>query len=135
MKSEIAEFVENGSRHITPQTMKNLLQQIALLKVEFTQIDEPNLPHLVDQLEFLADAVEDAAEGSYSQLPYYAIAAAAFALTYAHQAVDIIPDSVAGFGHADDSSIVRYVLMKYDKEFQNYAESRGLTWDQITTKA
>lgn len=135
MKSEIAEFVENGSRHISPYQMQKLLHQIGILKVEFTQINEPSLPHLVDQLEFLADAVEDAAEGSYLHLPYYAIGAAAFALIYAHKAVDIIPDTVEGFGHTDDSSIVRYVLMKYDKEFQSYAESRGLSWETITTKA
>ena len=135
MKSEIAEFVENGSRHMTPHIMKSLLHQIGLLKLEFTQINEPALPHLVDQLEFLADAVEDASDNSYPHLPYYAMAAAAFALIYAHQAVDIIPDSVAGFGHVDDSVVVRYVLMKYDQAFQGYAESRGLSWNTITTKA
>ncbi|MBX7157575.1 MAG: DUF1232 domain-containing protein [Verrucomicrobiae bacterium] len=135
MKSEIAEFVENGSRHITPQRMKNLLQQIGLLKAEFTQIDEPSFPHLVDQLEFLADAVEDASDNSYPHLPYYAMAAAAFALTYAHQAVDIIPDSLEKFGHLDDSAVVRYVLTQYSPDFQHYANSRGLNWETITTQA
>ncbi len=135
MKSEIAEFVERGASHITPSNMQKLLHQMPLLKAEFTQIDEPTLPHLVDQLEFLADAVEDAAEGSYTLLPYYALAAASFALVYAHEANDIIPDSVAGFGHLDDSAVVRYVLMRYDADFQIYAASRKLNWKKITTAA
>jgi len=135
MKSEIAEFVERGSSHITPAGMRKLLHQMPLLKAEFTQIDEPGLPHLVDQLEFLANAVEDAADGNYDLLPYYAMSAAAFALIYAHEANDIIPDSVAGFGHLDDSAVVRYVLTRYDGDFQSYATSCKVSWKKITTAA
>jgi uncharacterized membrane protein YkvA (DUF1232 family) len=88
----------------------------------------------VDQLEFLADAVEDAADGAYKNLPYTALADAAFALLYTHQATDIIPDTLPGIGYKDDSAIVRHVLMRHEKGFGAYADSRGLDWEQITTK-
>ncbi len=133
MSSEIAQFVEHGASRITPQVIKSLLQKLPMLKAEFTQIDEPSLPHLVDQLEFLADAVEDAADGSYPHLSYHAMAAAVFALIYAHNAVDIIPDDLPGMGHADDSAVVRYVLLKYEPQFEAYALSRELDWSTITT--
>ena len=54
--------------------MKNLLHRLPLLKAEFTQIHAPKFPHLVDQLEFLADVVEDFAEGAYQDIPYTAAA-------------------------------------------------------------
>ena len=133
MKSQIAEFVEHGAAHITGEGLDKLVHQLGLLKAEFTQIDEPELPHLVDQLEFLADAVEDAADGAYLHLSLHALAAATFALIYAHQTADIIPDSVAGFGHKDDSSVVRYVLIRYENCFEAYAKSREIDWATITT--
>jgi hypothetical protein len=45
--------------HVTPRVIENVVRHLPLWKVEFTQINAPKFPHLVDQLEFLADAVED----------------------------------------------------------------------------
>jgi hypothetical protein len=39
-----------------------VLRQLPQWKLEFTQIRAPQFPHLVDQLEFLANGVEDAVE-------------------------------------------------------------------------
>ena len=70
--SEIAKFVNNGSASITPAIAEKVLRHLPQWKLEFTQINAPKFPHLVDQLEFLADAVEDAVEGAYKELPYAA---------------------------------------------------------------
>src|SRR5213080_2975728 len=101
--SEFAEYVNHGAAHITPRVVDTVLRQLPLWKVEFTQINAPKFPHLVDQLEFLADAVEDFAEGVYKDLPYFAFAEAVFALTYAHKKTDITPDLMLEIGRADDS--------------------------------
>ena len=103
-------------------------------KLEFTQIYEPLFPHLVDQLEFLADAVEDTAEGAYKDLPYSAFAQAVFALIYAHKKVGIIPDSVLNLGRADDSSVVRAVLIQNEKAFAIYAAGQNTEWSRITSQ-
>jgi uncharacterized membrane protein YkvA (DUF1232 family) len=106
---------------------------LPLWKVAFTQINAPKFPHLVDQLEFLADAVEDSAEGAYKDLPYYAVAQAVFALTYAHKKVDVIPDLLLSLGRADDSSVVRAVLIQNEKAFAQYAAIQGFDWSRITS--
>ena len=90
--AEIVDFVNRGAAAITPAIMEKVLRQLPQWKLEFTQIYAPLFPHLVDQLEFLADAVEDTAEGAYKDLPYFALAEAVFALVYAHKKVGIIPD-------------------------------------------
>jgi len=61
---EIVQFRKSrrGARY--PAVAEKVLRHLPLWKVEFTQIHEPKFPHLVDQLEFLADAVEDFAEGA-----------------------------------------------------------------------
>ncbi len=132
--SEIANYVLHGAAQITPATLEKILRNLPLWKVEFAQINAPQFPHLVDQLEFLADAVEDVAEGAYKELPYHALASAVFALTYAHRKHDIIPDFVNTLGRADDSSIARAVLILHEKAFAKYAEATHRDWEQITSK-
>lgn len=132
--SEFANYVSHGAAFITPAIVEQMLRQLPLWKVEFTQINAPKFPHLIDQLEFLADAVEDFAEGAYKELPYYAVAQAVFALTYAHKKVNIIPEFVTNLGWADDSSIVRAVLILNERAFANYARTRGIDWSKITSQ-
>lgn len=132
--SEIAKFVNNGAATITPGVAEKVLRQLPQWKLEFTQIHAPLFPHLVDQLEFLADAVEDALEGAYKELPYAALAQALFALVYAHKKVGIIPDSILSLGYADNSSVVRAVLIQNEKAFAIYAGAQGQDWQRITSQ-
>ena len=121
---------EAAARAIVERVLRHLPQW----KLEFTQIYEPLFPHLVDQLEFLADAMEDAAEGAYKELPYGAFSQAVFALIYAHKKVGIIPDSILNLGRADDSSVVRAVLIQNEKAFAIYAASQNTEWSRITSQ-
>src|SRR5580658_2927197 len=130
---EIVDFVNRGAATVTPAIVEKVLRQLPQWKLEFTQIYTPLFPHLVDQLEFLADAVEDTAEGAYKELPYGAFAQAVFALLYAHKKVGIIPDSVLNLGRADDSGIVRAVLIQNEKAFAIYAAAQQVDWTKITS--
>ena len=111
---EIVKFVNHGAAAITPAVAEKVLRMVPQWKLEFTQITAPRFPHLVDQLEFLADAVEDVLEGAYKELPYIAVAQAVFALAYAHKKIGIIPDYVPDLARADDSSVVRAVLIQLE---------------------
>lgn len=133
--SDIADFAKHGADSITPEMMDRLLHQMPLLKAEFVQIEDDQYPHLIDQLNFLAELVEDCNEGVVKDIPYTAMAHAAFALIYAHRVVDLIPDSLPAFGHADDSAVARAVLILYENHFRRYADRRKLNWSQITSKA
>lgn len=129
---EIVAFVNRGAATVTPATVDKVLRLLPKWKLEFTQIQEPLYPHLADQLEFLANLVEDFAEGAYRDLPYCAFAQAVFALVYAHKKVDIIPDTLLNLGRADDSSVVRAVLIQNEQAFALYAVTQGEEWSQIT---
>jgi hypothetical protein len=133
--SEIAKFVNHGAASITPAVALKVLRQLPQWKLGFTQIDAPKFPHLVDQLEFLADAVEDVVEGAYKELPFVAVAQAVFALVYAHKKTGIIPEGVLELGGADNSSVVRAVLIQNEKAFAIYAGTQGVDWRKITSEA
>jgi hypothetical protein len=132
--SEIAKFVNRGAASITPAVAENVLRHLPQWKLEFTQINAPKFPHLVDQLEFLADAVEDAIEGAYKELPYVGVAQAVFALIYAHKKVNLIPESILELGRADNSSVVRAVLIQNEKDFAIFAGKQGVDWRKITSQ-
>ena len=131
---EIAKFVTHGAGSITPAIAEKVLRQLPQWKLEFTQITAPQFPHLVDQLEFLANGVEDSLEGAYKDLPYVAVAQSVFALIYAHKKVGIVPDSILDLGRADDSSVVRAVLIQNEKAFAIYAGTQGIYWHRITSQ-
>ena len=130
--AEIAAFAQRGASRVTPKIMHNLLHRLPMLKAEFTQIHAPKFPHLVEQREFLADVVEDFAEGAYKDIPYAAAAAAAFAIIYTHRLLDIIPDFIAKVSFEDDSAVVRAVLIMFEKDFEKYAHAQHLNWKKVT---
>jgi len=130
--SEIVQFVHHGAAQITPKILRGVHQKLPFLKMEFTQINAPRYPHLVEQLEFLGDVVEDFADGAEDDLPYISVASAVFALIYAHRQKDLIPDFVPEFGHADESAVVRAVLIEHEKVFAGYASRHHLNWPKMT---
>lgn len=133
--SEILEFAKRNAEKVTPQVLKSIHKKLPMLKMEFTQLNAPNYPHLVDQLEFLANVVEDFAEGQAEDLPYVAVAWATYALLYTHRQIDLIPDSIPEYGHADDSAVVRAALIEFEVVWSRFADSRNWDWDKITSQA
>ena len=132
--SEIVQYVHHGAEQITPKILAGIHKKLPMLKMEFAQLNAPKFPHLVDQLEFLADVVEDFVEGADKHLPLVAVAGAAFALVYAHRQFDLIPDDVPELGLADESSVVRAVLMENERVFEDYAKRHQLNWAKVTVK-
>jgi uncharacterized membrane protein YkvA (DUF1232 family) len=131
---EIVKFINSGAVSITPSIAEKVLRQLPQWKLEFTQINAPKFPHLVDQLDFLASAVEDAVEGAYKDLPFVTIAQATFALLYAHKKLGVIPESLLDLGRADDSSVVRAVLIQNEKPLRGYAAAQGIDLKKITSQ-
>ena len=133
--AELADFVHRGAAKITPQILRGVARKLPLMKVEFAQIHAPKFPHLVSQLQFLANVLEDFADGKAEDLPYVTAANAAYALIYAQRQWDLIPDSVPDLGMADDSGVVRVVLIEHERVLARYAEKLGANWRGISVNA
>ena len=131
---EIVEFLHHGAEQITPKILRGIHKKLPSLKLQFAQINAPKFPHLVEQLEFLADVVEDFVEGVEDNLPYVAIAEAAYALVYSHKDSGLIPNHINHIGRADDSALVRAVLIENERVLSEYAERHEFEWSTITVK-
>ena len=132
--SEIVEFLHHGAEQITPKILRGIHKKLPALKLQFAEINAPEFPHLVEQLEFLADVVEDFVEGVEDNLPYVAIAEAAYALVYVHKESGLIPSHINHIGRADDAALVRAVLIENERVLSEYAERHEFEWSKITIK-
>lgn len=131
---EIGKFVQHGASLITPRVLHGIHKQLPMLKLEFSQIQNPSFPHLSEQLDFLADVLEDFAEGAGEDIPYIAVASVAFAIAYAHRKLDLIPDTIPVLGRSDDSSVVRMVLLEHEKVLSAHAAKIGFDWAELSLK-
>ncbi len=131
---EVAQFVSHGGSLISPALTDKMLRNLPFWKVEFAQLTAPQYPHLAAQLEFLADVVEDFADGADKEVPYYTVAQAVFALMYVHKKIGIILGPVPELARADNSSVVRAVLIQNEKALSEYAHRHDVPWTSVTSK-
>jgi uncharacterized membrane protein YkvA (DUF1232 family) len=115
MKQDLHQFILDGARRITPRYVSKLVRHLPEIRLVATQVAE--FPQLTDQVEFLAELIEDFHSGLNQNVPYTAIAEAAFALSYLRKAVDIIPDRIPDIGYADDAAIITAVFETYKEAF------------------
>ena len=123
MNVDLNEFITDGARRITPIHLDKLVRWLPEIRLAVTQVTE--FPNLADQVEFLAEIIEDFQAGLNRSIPFMAIAEAAFALFYLRRGVDIIPDVIPGSGLADDAAIITAVFERYKQPFLRQVLARS----------
>jgi uncharacterized membrane protein YkvA (DUF1232 family) len=123
MKQHLHQFVIDGARRITPRYVSKLVRHLPEIRLMATQIAD--FPQLTDQVEFLAELIEDFYSGLNPDIPYTAIAEAAFALSYLRNGGDIIPDRIPDIGYADDAAIIAIVFETYKEAFLKHLAGRN----------
>ena len=123
MNVDLNEFIIDGARMITPIHLDKLVRWLPEIRLAVTQVTE--FPNLADQVEFLAEIIEDFQAGLNRSIPFMAIAEAAFALFYLRRGVDIIPDVIPGSGLADDAAIITAVFERYKQPFLRQVLARN----------
>jgi hypothetical protein len=88
--SEFAAYVTHGASLVTPRVVENVLRQVPIWKVEFTQINAPSFRIWSINSSFLRTRSR-ISRMEPTKTCLYAVAQAVFALTYAHKKVDVIP--------------------------------------------
>ena len=123
MNQELQDFITDGARRITPVHLDKLVRWLPEIRLAVTQVTE--FPNLADQVEFLAEIIEDFQAGLNRSIPFTAIAESAFALFYLRKGVDILPDAIPRTGYADDAAIVNAVFENYKRPFLKHVLARN----------
>jgi uncharacterized membrane protein YkvA (DUF1232 family) len=128
----ISEYVAERAALLSLENLDQLRAELPHLNNQFAAMVVRRFPHLRQQLKLLSDFLEDTAEGVFPFGSEASRKEAAFALRYAVEEVDIIPDSASDIGYADDSLIVRTVLRRHQEIFRDYCDFRKIPWSKIS---
>ncbi len=82
----------------------------------------PKLKKVFDQAKVMLVMVKDYWDGSYREVPYWAISAVSLALLYVLNPADVIPDVIIGVGYLDDATVVAFCLKLVERELERYQE-------------
>ena len=128
IQSEFAHLIEQGATAIHRVDLETLAHRLPEIRVRVQSFDCHEYPHLPDQVEFLALLIEDTAAGLNQDLPFSALAEAAFALNYLLNSQDVISDEAPGIGFLDDAMIVALVLQRHQALFRDHPRAHKLRW-------
>lgn len=82
----------------------------------------PKLKTLFEQGKIMLGMVKDYWNGSYREVPYWAISAVSLALLYVLNPADVLPDVLLGVGYLDDATVVAFCLKLVQREIERYQE-------------
>ena len=78
------------------------------------------LADLAEDLNTLVAMIKDYISGDYSVLPQRTLVAAAFAILYVIDPLDLIPDFIPGIGLMDDAAVVGFVVKALQSDIHDY---------------
>ena len=133
-ETEFIHYLENGAARLTPRHVQQLVSDLPELREEFAKMRASTFPETERQLWFLAAIVEAVWTESYRDMPYRAALEAAFAVSYFHRAVDLIPDSLEVIGLTDDAAVVQTVLARNARAYEKFAAATQLDWAEFKLK-
>ena len=133
-ETEFIHYLENGAARLTPRQVHQLVSDLPELRDEFAKMRASTFPETERQLWFLAAIVEAVWTESYRDMPYRAALEAAFAVSYFHRAVDLIPDTLEVIGLTDDAAVVQTVLARNARAYEKFAAATQLDWAEFKLK-
>lgn len=113
-------FVTKGAERITEKDVQDVAANADAVRKKF---DRPGpLGRFVEDAKLLIAVTRDYAGGRYRVIPWWAIAAIAFALLYVLNPIDLIPDALPVIGVVDDAAVVGICLALVEQQLHEYRE-------------
>lgn len=116
-------FVEHGGRRLGAKAFSALPGGLAALREKISPLRRKH-PRLRRQLEFLASFFESAP----ADLTERVRDETAFALLYAVQDNDLLPDDMPEVGYVDDAAVAEIVLTRHAGIFERHCAAHDVEW-------
>jgi uncharacterized membrane protein YkvA (DUF1232 family) len=112
------DFIRAGAQSVTEADLDALAARADELRRKF---DQPGpIGHVRSSAHLLVALVRDHRNGSYREVPWWAMAAVGFCLLYVLNPVDLLPDIIPVLGQIDDAVVISVCLVLIDQELQKY---------------
>ncbi len=113
-----ADFVTRGASRMTGRDVDSVAARAGEIQEKF---ERPGpLGRFVEDARLLISLVKDYRAGRYRALPWWALAAIAFALLYVFDPIDLLPDALPVIGVLDDAAVVGICLTLVEQQIQEY---------------
>lgn len=123
------EFLRRQAARVSTSQLDGLLGRLVpLFRII---IDQASLSRFRDDARTLASMIRDYRAGTYARVPYWAVAAAGFALLYVLNPLDILPDVIPFMGYVDDAAVLAKTLALIRKELDAYRAWKGSLGGEI----
>lgn len=114
------DYVSDGASKITQEDLEKALEREEEIKSKFHNYSA--LRRFYDDARDLLALIADYLKNDYRKTPFWTIAAAAFALLYVLNPLDLMPDILPLIGYMDDASIIAVTLIILEKDLKKYRE-------------
>lgn len=104
------------------ETIANVVKHEADIDKKLTE--QKAFKALLQNGLLLLQLVKDYFKGTYREVPYWVIGAAALALFYVFSPIDAIPDIVPLMGYIDDATVLAFCLKLVESELEKYRKWR-----------
>ncbi len=118
MRRITEQFLRRQAERISTRQLDGLLGR--LVPLFRTILGQASLSRFREDARTLASMIRDYRTGAYGRVPYWAVAAAGFALLYVLNPIDFIPDIIPFTGYLDDAAILAKTLALIRKELDVY---------------
>jgi len=121
-KKKAEEVLRKGAEKVQPADVEKVLKASEDLKSKFEA--EGPLQQFIADFKVLFSMLKDYWSGRYRAVPYWAIAAIAFAFLYVINPMDIIPDVIPVVGYLDDAMVVAACIALVREDLHSYRKWR-----------
>ncbi|MFA6293234.1 MAG: YkvA family protein [Victivallales bacterium] len=124
-------FIRGGAGKINEDDVKKVLGKEDDIMGKFTGL----LDKFFEDVKLFYMLLKDYWNGRYRDIPWWVIAAIAFALLYVLNPFDLIPDAIPLLGQIDDVAVMVLCLKMIDSEVQKYKKWKAMDEKTIDVKA
>jgi uncharacterized membrane protein YkvA (DUF1232 family) len=115
-------MIKVGAQDVNEEKAKNAIAATT----EWLKTKGAALPgQLFQQVKLLLELLKDFYKGVYKDVPWASIAAIVFAILYAVNPIDLVPDFIPVVGFLDDIGVVGAVISSFRSDLRDYCKFKG----------
>lgn len=114
----ISERLKADAKNLTENDIKRVMEKADNIKQTFES--KGPLGRFLRDAKLMMALLRDYRNGTYREIPWYALSAVAAALLYVLSPLDFIPDVIPILGYTDDALMMSVCLLLVEHELDDY---------------
>lgn len=118
LRQKISDRLKADAKKLTEDDIKHVMEKADDIKRTFES--KGPLGRFLRDVKLMMALLRDYRNGTYRQIPWYALSAIAAALLYVLSPLDFIPDVIPILGYTDDALMMSVCLLLVEQQLDEY---------------